>query len=64
MITSMARGNCTFRKRDLEMAVKAVIAGGCQVARVEIDRTGKMVIVMGSAATEATASIVNEWDRP
>jgi len=36
----MARGNCTFRQRDIKAAVKAVVAAGVEVARVEVDNGG------------------------
>jgi hypothetical protein len=47
-------------------AIKAVAAAGVHIARVEIDKTGKIVIIAkdstenqsGESATE-----VNEWDR-
>jgi hypothetical protein len=44
----MARTPSIFRQRDLTRAVRAVLAAGVQVARVEIDRGGKIVIVTGS----------------
>lgn len=54
----MARGNCTFKQRDLTAAVKAVVKAGVEIARVEIDRAGKIVVVTGKAAEPA-----NELDR-
>ena len=41
----MARGTCTFRQRDVTKAVKAMVAAGVGVARVEIDRDGKIVLI-------------------
>ena len=41
----MSRGACTFRQRDVSAAVKAVVAAGCKVARVEIGKDGRIVIV-------------------
>ena len=55
----MARGKCTFRQRDVTAAVKAVVAAGVEVARVEIDRSGKIVVVAGRTNN---APARNEWD--
>jgi hypothetical protein len=47
----MARGPCTFRQRNVTAAVKAVVAAGVEVARVEVDTDGKIVVV--TKATDA-----------
>ena len=39
----------TFRQADVTRAVKAVVAAGMGIARVEIDKSGKIVIVTGGA---------------
>lgn len=57
----MARGKCTFRQRDLTAAIKAVVAAGHQVSRIEIDPTGKIAVVIGSS-DEAPVIERNEWD--
>jgi hypothetical protein len=54
----MARVPCTFRQTDLTRAVKAVAAAGVHIARVEIDRAGKITLVFG----EPTADTSSEWD--
>jgi hypothetical protein len=59
----MARGTCTFRQRDVTAAVKAVVAAGVAIARVEVDKSGKIVIIANSpneVAEEGVGS--NEWD--
>jgi hypothetical protein len=61
----MARAPSTFRQQDVTRAVKAVIAAGVTIARVEIDKAGKIVIVSSSNAPEAAEQgrEVNEWDK-
>ena len=48
----MARAPSTFRQKDVTRAVKAVAAAGVNIARVEIDKSGKIVIVTGGAKAE------------
>lgn len=56
----MARGPLTFRQRDVVAAIKAVEASGHQVVRVEIDRTGRIVVVTSGGTADAPQP--NEWD--
>ncbi len=57
----MPRGNCTFKQRDVTAAVKAVVAAGVTVARIEIDRDGKIVVLTPDAAQGADPG--NDFDR-
>jgi hypothetical protein len=60
----MTRGALSFRQRDVVRAVKAAQAAGIEVARIELDQTGKIVIVSGAkAAPEYPDFDVNEWDQ-
>lgn len=42
----MARGPCTFKQQDVTRALRATVAAGIEVRRVEIDKDGKIVLVM------------------
>ena len=61
----MTRTLSTFRQRDVTKAVKAVAAAGVDIARVEIDSTGKIAIITAgaSAAQPEQGRGGNEWDR-
>jgi hypothetical protein len=41
----MVRGPCTFRKRDLQTAIKATRIAGIEIGRIEIGKDGKIVII-------------------
>jgi hypothetical protein len=56
----MPRRPAIFRKSDLERALRAVKAAGLQVARIEIDQTGKMTVVIGDHATVAESPL-DQW---
>jgi hypothetical protein len=58
----MSRAPCTFKQTDVTKAVKAVVAAGVEVARVEVDKDGRIVIVAGKAMPEDGKG-GNEWDR-
>jgi len=45
----MARARSTFRQQDVTRAVKAVVAAGVGIARVEIDKEGKITIIAATA---------------
>ena len=60
---NVARGPCTFRKRDLTVAIKAVVAAGCVVARAEIDPTsGKIIVVTAKSGEDSNGDACNPWD--
>jgi len=60
----MARAPSTFRQQDVTRAVKAVTAAGVHIARVEIDKTGKIVIITADTPDQpGKMREVNEWDR-
>jgi hypothetical protein len=60
----MSRVPSTFKQADVTRAVKAVVAAGVDIARVEIDKSGKIVIVTNRSPSESLAvEESNEWDR-
>jgi hypothetical protein len=56
----VARAPSTFRQGDITRAVKAVRCAGVEIARVEIAKDGKIVII---TAAEPAPPEANEWDR-
>lgn len=55
----MANTHAPFKQIDVTRAVKGAVAAGLSIGRVEIDRNGKIVMVVeNSNATE-----INEWDK-
>jgi hypothetical protein len=62
-VISMSRRPCTFRETDVKRAVKAVRAAGVEIARVEIGRDGRIIVVPGKPReTEDANGERNEWD--
>jgi hypothetical protein len=59
---AMPRRPSTFKQRDVTRAVKAVAAAGVDIARVEIDKAGKIVIVTAGAPEVTDREEANEWD--
>lgn len=61
----MSRGPQTFRQRDLCAAIKAAKAAGCEVARIEVGKDGRIVVILASEKEhqgEKPNGCVNEWD--
>ena len=56
----MSQGPCTFRKSDLRRAIQAAESAGMRVGRVEVDKSGKIVLFPSDGA--ASGAAVNEWD--
>ena len=59
----MARAASAFRQSDLTKAIKAATAAGVNIARVEIDKDGKIVIITANTPTQpGDGREANEWD--
>jgi hypothetical protein len=59
----MARGACTFKQQDVTRALRATVAAGIEVRRVEIDKDGKIVLVTGKPAApeRSVQEGSNDW---
>lgn len=55
----MANRRAIFTQADVTRAVKGALAAGQLVARMEIDRDGKIVVIFGEPGQ---AKEVNDWD--
>jgi hypothetical protein len=55
----MPRAPSTFRQQDVTRAVKAVAAAGVHIARVEISRDGRIVVIV----RQPTANQQDDLDR-
>ena len=63
----MSRGPQTFRQRDVTAALKAARAAGCEVARIEVSKDGRIIVILangkGQLSGEANCGDAqNEWD--
>jgi hypothetical protein len=58
------RGRCTFRQRDLTRALRATVAAGIELRRIEIDTGGKIILVPGKPreSPRDSGDQHNEWD--
>ena len=58
----MTRRSSAFRQSDLTKAVKAVTAAGMGIARVEIDKAGKIIIITGETTDQPDQASGNDLD--
>jgi hypothetical protein len=59
----MSRGPQTFKQTDVTKAIRAAVAAGLPVARFEIDRDGKIIVIAGRPEQGQDAGAeANEWD--
>jgi hypothetical protein len=62
--SEMPRQSCNFRQRDLTRALKGGEAAGQTANRVEIDKSGTIILILDSVADrpQPSSSEPNEWD--
>jgi hypothetical protein len=58
----MTRRPATFRQCDVTKAVKAVVAAGVDIARVEIDKAGKIIIITEDTTDQPGHAGSNDLD--
>jgi hypothetical protein len=52
----------SIRQRDVCAAVKGAVAAGVEVARVEVDKEGRIIIIAGKSSEESTtANALDAW---
>ena len=50
------------RQRDVAAAVKGAVAAGVEIARIEVDREGRIVIIAGKPTESAAeTSALDAW---
>jgi hypothetical protein len=58
----MGHGPNTFKESDLTRALRAAKKAGVDVARAEVARDGKIVLVLNGVAEKLHFGERNEWD--
>jgi hypothetical protein len=58
----MARSGCTFRQRDVAAALRAARDAGVEVARFEIGKDGRIVVIVGKPNDAATSQRTGEYE--
>ena len=58
----MARAPSTFRQQDVTRAIKAAVAAGVHIARIEVDKAGRIVIVASKNTGVPENSVISPLD--
>jgi hypothetical protein len=62
---TLMRRACLFRERDVRRLAKAARAEGLQIARIGVDKFGKIIVVTGKAvAGEGREERSNDNNKP
>jgi len=51
----------SVRQRDVAAAVKGAVAAGMEVARIEVDKEGRIVIIAGKPTESANVNALDAW---
>jgi hypothetical protein len=57
----ISRGRSLFKQSDVTKAVKGVVAAGVSVRQIEIDQTGKIVIMTNSGEPLPPSNALDGW---
>jgi hypothetical protein len=65
----LSRRPCPFRETDLKRALKGALAAGMEIARIEIDKDGRIIVVPGEPTKgngsgyieQATETPLEQW---
>jgi hypothetical protein len=58
----MSRRHATITQTEIKAAVKAVVDAGVEVGRVEVDKSGKIVVFAGKPG-EPLSNESGSWDK-
>jgi hypothetical protein len=58
----VSRGPLPFRQTDVARAIKGAVSAGLTVQRVEVDKAGKIVVIVGEPDKAERVTPSNSWD--
>jgi len=53
----VSRSPATFKQRDVKAAIKAAVDAGVSVARIELDREGRIIIIAGKPSEQGVTEV-------
>jgi hypothetical protein len=56
------RGPSTFKQRDLTAALKSARDAGVSLARIEVGKDGRIILIPGEPTSEHDPDVANDWD--
>jgi hypothetical protein len=58
----MSRRPASFRQSDVTRAIQGARAAGESVRQIEIDSSGKIILIVGESAKRPTVESLQSWD--